>query len=592
MNPNDQTHQFINLYKDKKNDPYGFVLRAYPWRKPGTFLADEDGPDQWQIDVMEDLRLELERRDMSPDELFASIRLAVASGHGVGKTALVVWLIDWFICTRPSPQIIVTAGTAAQLEKKTWRELAKWHRVSLHKDFFEWTATKYYLKERPDSWFAAAIPWSEHRADAFAGTHEKYVLVIFDEASAIADIIWETVEGAMTTYQCIWIAFGNPIRNTGRFRACFTKFRDYWITRKVDSRTARKANAVQIEQWRKQYGEDSDFFRKRVRGEFPHQSSNQLVPERAVMMCRELVAYGYETFPIRIGCDVAGEGESGDDTVIVAMQGNKLLELIRMHGKDTVQIYTKLVECFDYWKKRNDRIMIFVDAIGLGAGVHSLLRRAHIPVIGVISGAAANDPERFINVRIEMWYTMAQAVKEGIDMTAVQPDHFERLKDDLINIEYFEHPQNQRFQLESVDDLKERDLPSPDYGTALALTFAYPVPHTVQSASKKFQKAEGSGTTISRKRGRNGIHKQGGRRSARSTYWRNDGKETCPRRRAGTVHHHNAGGCKENPGARGRRTPPPYRRRESGRAAGAAYAAGWRFRSGYHRAQGAIGAVA
>jgi hypothetical protein len=508
-----QMRSLIEKYARFKTNPYGFVRYAYPWGKPGTFLAplpdgSKPAPEPWQDDVLTTLGEELTKRAHSPQEAFAAICIAVASGHGIGKTALVAWLIDWFLCCFPNPQIVVTAGTSSQLEKKTWRELSKWHRVSLHKEYFTWTATTYYLTEEPSTWFAAAIPWSEHRADSFAGTHEKYVLVIFDEASAIADLIWETVEGAMTTAMCVWIAFGNPIRNTGRFKACFGKFKKYWITRKVDSRSTRVANKVQIEQWREQYGEDSDFFRKRVRGEFPLHSSNQLISEETIDRCRAFKAYGYESFPIRIGCDVAGEGEEGDDTYISVVQGNKVHELFRLKGKDPVQIYTAIIKTYNHWKVKSDRVAIFIDAIGIGAGVYSMVRRSltGIPVFGVISGATANDEVRFINVRIEMWYNMAGALKEGMDLSGIPAGDFDRLKDDTINIEYFEHPQNQKYQLESVKDMKERDLLSPDAGTSVALTFAYPIPHVVQSSTNKFQKASvDTKSTIQKKRGlRNG----------------------------------------------------------------------------------------
>lgn len=491
--------QLINRLSEYRNDPYGFVLFSYPWGQKSTFLEDADGPDDWQIDIMETLRHELEKRDLSPAEVFAAIQIAVASGHGIGKTALVAWLIHWFICTRPHPQVVVTAGTASQLEKKTWRELSKWHKCSLQREWFEWTATKFYMREEPETWFAAAIPWSEHNADAFAGTHEKYVLVVFDEASAIADIIWETIEGAMTTEQCIWLAFGNPIRNTGRFKACFGKFRNYWITRKVDSRNSRMANKTQIEQWKKQYGEDSDFFRKRVRGEFPAQASNQLISEASVDACRVFQAIGYHSFPIRITCDVARFGE--DSTVIKVVQGRKVHECFVMHHKDTVQIYTKLVELWDYWRRKQDRVAVFIDDIGVGGGVTDMCRRTHgMLVIGVNAGAAAKDPEQFLNKRIEMWWDMASAIRDGIDLSSLSEEDFDRLKQDLVNIEYFMQPATQKYQLESVKDLKERDLPSPDYGTALALSFAYPVPHMAQSQSGGVRKAESSGSVTLRKK--------------------------------------------------------------------------------------------
>lgn len=498
------TQSFISQFTRFRNDPWGFVCYSYPWTKEGTFLSDETGPDTWQVDVMEDIRHALEERDMSSADEWAAIQLAVASGHGIGKTALVAWLVHWFICTRPNPQIVVTAGTAAQLEKKTWRELSKWHQVSLQKEWFTWTATKFYLTEQPDTWFASALPWSEHNSDAFAGTHEKYVLYLFDEASTIADIIWEVSEGAMTTDQCIWIAFGNPVRNTGRFKACFGKFKRWWITRKVDSRCARKANKAQIQQWLEQYGEDSDFFRKRVRGEFPTQASNQLISEKTADECRAYRNSDFHSFPIRIGCDVARFGE--DDTVISVVQGRRVHEMVAMHHKDTVQVYTKLVDAYNHWRKKHDNICIYVDDIGVGGGVTDMCKAGGLPVIGVNSGARADDPETFLNKRIEMWWNMAEAMKNHLDMTDVPREMWDRFKDDVTNIEYFQQPTTQKYQLESVKDIKEKkDLPSPDYGTSVALAFAYPVPVGVQSGQSKFAKANSSTTTMQRKRKANGV---------------------------------------------------------------------------------------
>jgi phage terminase large subunit len=64
-------------------------------------------PDKWQEDAL--------------NAIAVGDRLAVASGHGVGKTALTSWLIHWFMATRPNPQVVVTANTKNQLDSKTWR---------------------------------------------------------------------------------------------------------------------------------------------------------------------------------------------------------------------------------------------------------------------------------------------------------------------------------------------------------------------------------------------------------------------------------------------------------------------------------------
>src|SRR5689334_11822749 len=73
-------------------DPLAYVLFAFPWGVPGTALADDEGPEPWQRDILERLGQGL----MTADE---AVRSAVASGHGVGKSALVSWIVLWALST-------------------------------------------------------------------------------------------------------------------------------------------------------------------------------------------------------------------------------------------------------------------------------------------------------------------------------------------------------------------------------------------------------------------------------------------------------------------------------------------------------------
>ena len=179
----------------------GFVLWAFPWGEPGTELENEY-PDIWQIETMQDIGKALELNESRPEEERVPIQVAIASGHGIGKTALISWLNLWFISTNYNPQIVVTANTEKQLSTKTWRELSKWHKMMVHKHLFEWTATKFCLKESPETWAAHAIPWSQNSTESFAGTHAESVLYLFDEGSGIMDEIYDVSEGAMTRW-CI-----------------------------------------------------------------------------------------------------------------------------------------------------------------------------------------------------------------------------------------------------------------------------------------------------------------------------------------------------------------------------------------------------
>lgn len=437
--------------------PTEFVYFAFPWGE--GLLKDEAGPDDWQKDLLD----ELGRGSMTPEQ---AIQIAVASGHGIGKTAFIAWVILWFMSTRVNPQIVTTANTKTQLETKTWRELAKWHNLLKypeHRGMFEWTATKFYLKDRPATWAASAIPWSKEKSEAFAGTHDENVLVLFDEASLIDDVIWEVTEGAMTTPGAIWIAFGNPTRNTGRFRECFGRFKHRWITRQIDSRTAKKTNNAQIEQWISDYGEDSDFVRVRVKGQFPRASSMQFIPTDLVEASLGKVYHESEYMhaPKILGVDVARFGD--DQSVIQRRQGLMAFAPKKFRELDNMTLAGVVANEIKDFKPD----AVFIDQ-GAGTGVIDRLRQLGYDVIEVPFGSSSSS-KKYFNKRAEMWGLMRDWLTQG----GALPDDQEILLD-LIGPEYG-FSASDAIQLERKEDMKKRGLSSPDCGDALALTFAHPV---------------------------------------------------------------------------------------------------------------------
>jgi hypothetical protein len=403
-------------------------------------------PDTWQIEALNAVR--------------DNKRVAGASGHGIGKTAFVAWIIHWFMATRPNPQVVVTANTKNQLDSKTWRELAKWNQKALNGHWFEVKATRMELKDSPETWFASAIPWTEHNSESFAGTHEEHVLVVFDEASAIADVIWDVVEGAMTTPGARWVALGNPTRNTGRFRECWGRFRHRWHTMQVDSRKAKMADQTQIAEWIADYGEDSDFVRVRVKGEFPKSSSAQLVSSALVDAAIEYKAVGYEKLPLILGVDVARFGD--DQTVICARRGRKVYPLSKFRELDTMQVAGHVAAAIKTLKPA----LVNIDIGAMGAGVVDRLREQGYDVRGVNFGGQPVDKIKFANKRAEMWGEALEWLKEGGDL----PDDYE-LKQDLIGPEY-SYTSSQQLLLEKKESMKRRGLSSPDCADAFALTFA------------------------------------------------------------------------------------------------------------------------
>ena len=170
--------------------------------------------------------------------------MAVSSGHGIGKSAITGWIVTWIMCTRPFSQGTVTANTFQQLDTKTWSQIRKWMKLSVASHWFTIGASKIYHNDYPESWFCSAQTCREENSEAFAGQHaaNSTSFYINDEASAIPDIIFEVQDGGLTDGEPMQFNFGNPTRNTGRFRECWRKFRHRWKTYKVDSRDVQITN--------------------------------------------------------------------------------------------------------------------------------------------------------------------------------------------------------------------------------------------------------------------------------------------------------------------------------------------------------------
>lgn len=446
------------------HDPLSFARYIFTWQM--RQLEQAEGPRPWQVRVLEHIGTHLS----SEATRYQPCQIAIASGHGIGKSALIAMVMNWAMSTCDDCKVVVTAGTGDQLRTKTVPEVSKWFRYALNADWWDVQAKSIRFKssKRQASWRADFITWSEHNTDAFAGLHNqgKRILLVFDEASAIGDRVWEVAEGALTDEgtEIIWLAFGNPTQPTGRFRACFGQYSKFWKTFQIDSRTVEGTNKEQFKRWEEAYGVDSDFFKVRVRGEFPSAGTNQFISPVAVENCRKYKAEAFEGFPKIFGVDVARFGD--DKTVIFMRQGRKSTCLGKYRGLDTAQVAAKVIEFID----REQPQAVIVDSDGIGAPVYDQLKfRGYGKLLFEFHGGQpAYDGKQYFNRRAEIWGLMREWINAGAEI----PDDPE-LAMELSGPEYGFSPQ-QQIQLEKKDDMKERlpELGSPDCGDALAMTFA------------------------------------------------------------------------------------------------------------------------
>lgn len=450
-----------------RHDPLGYVKAVYPWGEKGTALERHPAPRQWQAEVLTDIGEHLQ----DPATRHTPLLIARASGHGIGKSALVGMVCEWGMSTCPDTRIVVTANTEKQLLTKTMPEIGKWFRLAFNADWWRVTAMGVFSQdpEAEKSWRLDATSWSENNTEAFAGLHNQgsRIIMIMDEASAIADKVWEVAEGVLTDEdtEIIWLVFGNPTRNTGRFRECWRRFRAMWKSRQIDSRTVEGTNKEQLAKMVEAYGEDSDIVKIRIRGMFPSMSAKQFIGTEDVDAARSrfLAPAQYEFAPKILTCDPAWEG---DDMLEIGLRQGLHFRILRTIPKNDndLQVAAILAQLED----EHQADAVFVDA-GYGTGIVSagrtMMRNWHLVWFG---GAATKAGYK--NKRAEMWGDVRDWLKAG---GTIDPND-EVLYQDLIGPETVATMDGQ-IQLESKKDMKQRGLPSPGRGDALALSFAFPV---------------------------------------------------------------------------------------------------------------------
>lgn len=460
-----------------RDDPLAFTLGAYPWGEPGTVLAKYSGPEDWAVALM--LRI----RDGLLD-LNTAIQEATASGHGIAKSATVAHIILWAFCTFPDCRGVVTANTETQLKTKTWAELGKWFNLCFFANrHFSLTATGLFSRDpnRERTWRIDMVPWSEKNPQAFAGMHNqgKRLIMLFDEASEIPDIIWETAEGALTDAdtQIIWLVFGNPTKNSGRFRDCFSggKFAEYWTARQIDSRAVRISNKTYIARLIKAYGgEDNDIVRVRVLGQFPLKGMMEFFSAADIdaAMVREVSTARSD--PLALGVDVARFGMNA--SVIFPRKGRdaRTIERERFQGLDTVALADKILET--QFRLHADGIMI--DGGGVGGGVVDNVRAKRLHCYEIQFGGKdiiyntiwGNTGEKYANNRAAMYGNLRSWLRTG----AIPNDP--ELRRQMLAIRYTFNNRDE-ILLENKEDLIDEN----GYGVsvddldALALTLTHPL---------------------------------------------------------------------------------------------------------------------
>jgi len=480
-----------------------YVMWSFPWdTEPSIQLVKlvepwasryncEWGPDAWCCEFFDWLGHEIHDNafdPLNPGECdIPVIQMSMKSGHGVGKGAGVGMLGCYLMDTRQDSMGIVTANTGAQLRTKTFAEIIKWREMSQLSRWWQCSLGDLYIRNtmNPAKWRLDGMTWREHLAQAFAGLHAAHSTpyIIGDEASTIPEVILGTAQGGLTDGEAMMFLFGNPTDNKGYFYETFHKNKHRWHNVTVDSRDVQITNKVKLQEWIDDNGEDSDYVRIRVKGEFPRSGTKQFIDHDLVddAIARVLPDPLRDT-PVVVGIDVARFG--GDESVIAVRRGPdaRTIPWKQWRGLDTMQLASRAaIFCDELVAVGWPPAAVFVDGTGVGAGVVDRLLQLGYPVVEVNFGGRADDREHYGNRSAEMW-GLTKKWLEGQEACLAKDN---TLADQLCNRDY-SYSGSMQLLMEKKDDMRDRSLESPDRADALVLTFAYPVaPQTMEETDAR-----------------------------------------------------------------------------------------------------------
>lgn len=451
-----------------RHDPVSFVRQVFKVE-----------PDPWQADVLRDFG--------NPREPF--VRQSLQGPTGNGKSAVLAWCgLNFLTCyggpdPRNHPCGAVMAVTRENLDRHLWTEYARWIRSSpIMSQYFEQTSELIFSKEHPKTWWLSARGYPKDADEntlgrTLSGLHSPYTLIQVDESGAVPPQIINVGEQAASTARVFrFQQGGNPLSRKGMlFAVTKQEMRKLWKTYEItaDPDDPRRTSRIPADWARQQIearplGRDDPWIRAYILGRFPEGDVMALLSDDDVRraMARAPRREDFEWGPKLLSADVGREGM--DPSAKCEKHGCLVMPFEERHGLTGRQGAAWLADRANRWGGVDG---IFVDGTG-GHGWSWIepLQSLGYPVHPVVYSSSPKNP-RFGNLRAEMWWDMAEAIR-----TTLALPNDPGLAEELTSVTYYINPKNDKFYIEDKQDVKDGPLGrSPNKADSLAQMFAFPI---------------------------------------------------------------------------------------------------------------------
>lgn len=442
--PKTRSELEMEFYQSCLDDPCNFVRQMWGIH-----------PTKQQAAILHAMRL--------PDA-----HVTVRSGHGIGKSTVMAWLILWFVLFHKECKVPCTAPSGHQLKDVLWAEISKWHQKmpQRFKDELVVLATSVVHNRDPKTRFAVARTARKDKPEALQGFHATNLMVLVDEAAGVDEAVFTVAEAALTTKGCRVLLVGNPTRSEGYFHDTHKDkhIAPEWTQFAFSSEDSPLADRKWVERVRRKYGEDHIFWKVRVKGEFPDASANILIPFSYLERAQNAVVV---PSGLRVaGLDVARFGD--DRSSLVIRQGDVITDIQVWSGYSIVETARRALAMSGLYD------VICVDEIGVGGGAVDVLRAGgRVRVIPVNVSHSSDDPQ-FSRLRDQLWFAMRDWFCKEELVSIPKTPHTEDLIGEVSGVHFGYYQGTERLKIESKDEMKKSLGYSPDIADALTMTFAIP----------------------------------------------------------------------------------------------------------------------
>ena len=436
-------------------DPVGFIteqLGAFMWSK--------------QCEVAESV---LENR-----------KTAVPSAHETGKSWLAARIVAWWLAVHKAGEAfaVTTAPTAPQVKAILWREINRAHKAGNLPG--RTNLTEWYIN-------GEIVAFGRKPADtdpaAFQGIHARYVLVVLDEACGIPEELWTAANSLVANDNGRILAIGNP-DDPGSYFARVCQPDTGWNVIPIDALASPNFTGEAVPdtlrevlvgpiyeaEMRAEFGEEGATYISKVRGRFPSDAPDGVIPLSWIRRCQNIDPETYapdDLLPVELGVDV---GAGGDETNIRERRGVLVGRVERHKTPDPEVASGHVVRMI----QETGATRVKVDVIGIGWGLVGLVKQAcrelslNVEIVGVNVGEASTDPKRFPKLRDQVWWEIGRELtrERAWDLSAL----------DEITVAQLIAPtwkpdSSGRHKIEPKADTKARLRRSPDDADALLLAY-------------------------------------------------------------------------------------------------------------------------